>query len=104
MRQFQFHKGAIKTEPCEHLYRRPSDFNSIKVRLKHPDRSIDAMLLRFQFHKGAIKTGGGRHDRIGQKQFQFHKGAIKTNKRHLSSTVLSYFNSIKVRLKPGKRG
>ena len=76
-------------------------FNSIKVRLRHNERSsIHYALPWFQFHKGAIKTV--RVSVIGLKlicfnsikvrlrryflcltsltpiRFQFHKGAIKT--------------------------
>ncbi len=37
--------------------------------------------------------------RTGGKRFQFHKGTIKTNLCMVTFTLLSYFNSIKVRLK-----
>ena len=54
------------------------DFNSIKVRLKLHN------LCRLQVQKH---------------EFQFHKGTIKTRHRSCSQETLTYFNSIKVRLK-----
>ena len=54
------------------------NFNSIKVRLK---------LLILRILKSSII-------------FQFHKGTIKTNHTARALSRMSYFNSIKVRLKP----
>ena len=54
----------------------------------------------FQFHKGTIKTSISRIKKRLIARFQFHKGTIKTPHRLLSYMILSYFNSIKVRLKP----
>ena len=33
-----------------------SNFNSIKVRLEHPEESGTYVLYSFQFHKGTIRT------------------------------------------------
>ena len=77
--QFQFHKGTIKTLNSKPLLTALTDFNSIKVRLKHAE----------------LKTSFDRFD-----GFQFHKGTIKTASATACSLVFNYFNSIKVRLKP----
>ena len=56
-----------------------SDFNSIKVRLKHTslcDKS--KAFLSFQFHKGTIKTNLPMYQIACNPEFQFHKGTIKT--------------------------
>ena len=76
--QFQFHKGAIKTE------RERGQYNLCSL---------------FQFHKGAIKTVGGVEMRLSAFLFQFHKGAIKTSKPGRSAQMIINFNSIKVQLK-----
>ena len=56
--------------------------------------------ISFQFHKGTIKTGGFFDAYSDWVTFQFHKGTIKTLKeKQMSFFLLSYFNSIKVRLK-----
>ena len=54
---FQFHKGAIRTLPLSVLVLLLVHFNSIKVRLElfgtvhlYPQNTL------FQFHKGAIRT------------------------------------------------
>ena len=55
--KFQFHKGTIKTAMPHSSRRGQTNFNSIKVRLKHAYLSkclLDNSL--FQFHKGTIKT------------------------------------------------
>ena len=57
-----------------------SDFNSIKVRLKHSCVAVRPYSV----------------------QFQFHKGTIKTNPRTMQQMRQRNFNSIKVRLKPFK--
>ena len=56
IRQFQFHKGAIRTwlrliACCALFY-----FNSIKVRLEHSRKTTNILFSTFQFHKGAIRT------------------------------------------------
>ena len=76
---FQFHKGAIRTR----LDHRQSSlwvlhFNSIKVRLEHPDFAAQVLAHLFQFHKGAIRTSGSQASYYSQMRFQFHKGAIRT--------------------------
>ena len=77
-RQFQFHKGTIKTEVFDMMTTGESHFNSIKVRLKLLYLRSKISLLSFQFHKGTIKT-----------LHPLHHGFLLRN-----------FNSIKVRLKP----
>ncbi len=78
-------------------------FNSIKVRLKHPDFRHQISTIMFQFHKGAIKTNRslaipslkycfnsikvrlkhqGGIESPKKVMFQFHKGAIKTARNH----------------------
>jgi len=56
-RIFQFHKGSIKTLRLIMIFIILSDFNSIKVRLRHC-KSVTYTLTshEFQFHKGSIKT------------------------------------------------
>ena len=56
-REFQFHKGTIKTPPTNH---RGSGGHE------------------FQFHKGTIKTTLISRARSAHNLFQFHKGTIKT--------------------------
>ena len=75
--EFQFHKGTIKTPRQSYTEIRRYNFNSIKVRLKHPFLGDVSASQVFQFHKGTIKT-------VGLVTFLI---------------VLSNFNSIKVRLK-----
>ena len=97
--EFQFHKGAIRT----------NSFNLLIILAK-----------RFQFHKGAIRTFANEckeasycldfnsikvrlepmpeKKAVGRPQFQFHKGAIRTSVRLLSLLSPVNFNSIKVRL------
>ena len=72
-------KNTIKTSQLLRTGNGMSDFNSIKVRLKHTslcDKS--KAFLSFQFHKGTIKTQTGCKE---------------------SKSCLIDFNSIKVRLK-----
>ena len=57
-----------------------SDFNSIKVQLKQPNKNTI-------------------YNRI---LFQFHKGTIKTVLRKVIAYFVMYFNSIKVQLKLSK--
>ena len=56
-------------------------------------------MSRFQFHKGTIKTRYVAVAKLLNALFQFHKGTIKTSSFTADSTLLDYFNSIKVRLK-----
>ena len=101
--QFQFHKGSIKTqELCELLPAlSPFQFHkgSIKTRKPLPSLHRD---LPFQFHKGSIKTIISQPNPRGQRMFQFHKGSIKTRYGRHRAAPLSGFNSIKVRLRPGR--
>ena len=78
---FQFHKGTIKTCLIFHRWCRISNFNSIKVRLKH---------AFFNSYPDSFEI------------FQFHKGTIKTRFLHVLIWIVNNFNSIKVRLKPVK--
>ena len=56
IRQFQFHKGTIKTKAVGRIVAQSNNFNSIKVQLKpRPTFEHDEHLI-FQFHKGTIKT------------------------------------------------
>ena len=56
--EFQFHKGAIRTEKSKLASARKNYFNSIKVRLELNRRESSAPKPLFQFHKGAIRTIG----------------------------------------------
>ena len=97
-------------------------FNSIKVRLEHPDFAAQVLAHLFQFHKGAIRTYlpvvnilhlpnfnsiKVRLELIVQDTlvavliFQFHKGAIRTLWLQSPFLPCADFNSIKVRLEPG---
>ena len=97
--KFQFHKGTIKTDTERLGCVVASNFNSIKVRLKHYCSNAKDEIIPFQFHKGTIKTFRGLFPLFPVSSFQFHKGTIKTytlteeGRKHLN------FNSIKVRLK-----
>ena len=74
-------------------------FNSIKVRLEHSKTAGD--ILRntlFQFHKGTIRTDFPSKSYHSQFLFQFHKGTIRTMREVDQNGMISYFNSIKVRL------
>ena len=100
---FQFHKGAIRT--VDHLsnLHHYHYFNSIKVRLEHDkDGKFTGDYMRFQFHKGAIRTKGETDVQTRYRRFQFHKGAIRTLVKLLVLFLLSYFNSIKVRLEQAR--
>ena len=121
-RQFQFHKGTIKTEVFDMMTTGESHFNSIKVRLKHKVLSaLSSIFHLFQFHKGTIKTTSSSISQVSYFLFQFHKGTIKTkfpqksfhsvllfqfHKGTIKTAVIIFlctkklhFNSIKVRLK-----
>ena len=56
----------------------PSNFNSIKVRLKLYVMSAVLATMIFQFHKGTIKTDYLSVNTSLNNAFQFHKGTIKT--------------------------
>ena len=56
--EFQFHKGAIRTQ-----------FKTL---------AIYFLLILFQFHKGAIRTDKLLRLQQQAGKFQFHKGAIRT--------------------------
>ena len=66
--QFQFHKGAIRTQSFE-----------TNLKLSTP----------FQFHKGAIRTIDEHQDPKCWVEFQFHKGAIRTLEGDLLAANLS---------------
>ena len=54
---FQFHKGTIKTSVFMIIAISKTNFNSIKVRLKHEGADgVKGRPFLFQFHKGTIKT------------------------------------------------
>ena len=97
---FQFHKGSINTI----LARLPPlfvpRFNSIKVRLIHPNVLLDELFVEFQFHKGSINTMSGISNLLNSSAFQFHKGSINTSQTTSIRFRLICFNSIKVRLIP----
>ena len=78
IRQFQFHKGTIKTGQKVITTADNKDFNSIKVRLKLGGVCSSVCVPPFQFHKGTIKTVGGIFSKFKNTLFQFHKGTIKT--------------------------
>ena len=75
------------------------NFNSIKVRLKLIFKRHSLLGKEFQFHKGTIKTSSSALRLTIGSRFQFHKGTIKTSISCASPKRISYFNSIKVRLK-----
>ena len=83
-KEFQFHKGTIKTVFLVMFLKVLLDFNSIKVRLKPNDEPYKAYFIGFQFHKGTIKTVGNRQILNGVCVFQFHKGTIKTFMHYFS--------------------
>ena len=57
IRQFQFHKGTIRTEIFRMRNRQLQEyFNSIKVRLEPIADKITDDYNEFQFHKGTIRT------------------------------------------------
>ena len=97
--QFQFHKGTIRTFWSSDRGGAERDFNSIKVRLE-PNGGATAPpeAQSFQFHKGTIRTLRGRRGLTCDMRFQFHKGTIRTMCDWCTFQILSYFNSIKVRL------
>ena len=77
-REFQFHKGTIKTRGVLVVAGGWCHFNSIKVRLKPWCPRGGWWLVSFQFHKGTIKTKTSFDRFNGGFLFQFHKGTIKT--------------------------
>ena len=56
VREFQFHKGTIKTVLVAAEQLPVFGFNSIKVRLRQRSSPAAARATSFQFHKGTIKT------------------------------------------------
>ena len=98
IRWFQFHKGAIRT-PCR-FFDSLSDryFNSIKVRLEPYDGIDNDQFMIFQFHKGAIRTALCVRTTKSDRDFN----SIKVRLEHSALAALNfscfYFNSIKVRL------
>ena len=101
LNKFQFHKGTIKTQTTEKAKNFAFHFNSIKVRLKLRLPILNYKIFyQFQFHKGTIKTYELDRFTTDYFLFQFHKGTIKTSAALCGSGATSYFNSIKVRLKP----
>ena len=99
-KQFQFHKGTIKTkyeiiDPVA-----LTNFNSIKVRLKlSTDPALTVHIINFNSIKVRLKLCCPCCS-LNDKQFQFHKGTIKTKYEIIDPVALTNFNSIKVRLKP----
>ena len=77
---FQFHKGAIRTQPDLMKYQQHLDFNSIKVRLEQTAFIYLTAFVTFQFHKGAIRTTINQYNLQTYEKFQFHKGAIRTRR------------------------
>ena len=96
--QFQFHKGAIRTNASAMISSGIPNFNSIKVRLELWASVTRRQAKLFQFHKGAIRTGSGHLVASVLGWFQFHKGAIRTWLWSCGWWVQADFNSIKVRL------
>ena len=97
---FQFHKGTIKTFTLTLETSVLSDFNSIKVQLKHTQASGKAGYAdNFNSIKVQLKPLTGGLYVPSSSQFQFHKGTIKTRLRSRAKVVYHYFNSIKVQLK-----
>ena len=78
---FQFHEGPIKT--C---------LTTLKL----------VSFIRFQFHEGPIKTCEFCQSVPRGMLFQFHEGPIKTLRAAQAKQKFLGFNSMKVRLKPGK--
>ena len=56
IKEFQFHKGTIKTLIISTNDELIPHFNSIKVRLKRAGIRLGSCFPTFQFHKGTIKT------------------------------------------------
>ena len=81
IRQFQFHKGTIRTEIFRMRNRQLQEyFNSIKVRLERGTNKVLVSDTGFQFHKGTIRTGHIGCTLSDSYVFQFHKGTIRTRK------------------------
>ena len=122
-KEFQFHKGAIRTSPCSSLNVKFFDFNSIKVRLEQDILKplqegfiyfnsikvrlelISCQICRgfasFQFHKGAIRTLAGDFVWPMYENFNSIKVRLELLLLLLLMKRLLHFNSIKVRLEPG---
>ena len=78
-----------------------SDFNSIKVRLKHHHRFTILIHHHFNSIKVRLKPMKAS-DMLRNNKFQFHKGTIKTTYPSHPTESQTNFNSIKVRLKHDK--
>ena len=101
LRQFQFHKGTIRTfiKKCEedHI----SNFNSIKVQLEQFRMKSLPLSIPFQFHKGTIRTLlSFLHPPGWQPHFNSIKVQLEHQLRHINVLYQPYFNSIKVQLEP----
>ena len=80
-----------------------SHFNSIKVRLKQSDIvTWDGCSPNFNSIKVRLKLVHCYFPQTGLTVFQFHKGTIKTALTNSLGVRVTYFNSIKVRLKQPK--
>ena len=55
-KQFQFHKGTIRTMNGGNAESAATYFNSIKVQLEHSKLTNTSAISLFQFHKGTIRT------------------------------------------------
>ena len=65
LKEFQFHKGAIRTSKPPIIASLQQDFNSIKVRLELSGIAGAVSPIVFQFHKGAIRTHIPYLERVG---------------------------------------
>ncbi len=101
--KFQFHKGTIKPDFNAGISGTYRDFNSIKVRLNLDDaEDEESTWINFN----SIKVRLNRYAAYGFRgrviRFQFHKGTIKPYYRRYTARRCADFNSIKVRLNPGR--
>ncbi len=78
MKQFQFHKGTIRTQFSNIYILYQPYFNSIKVQLEPAALVVVGVTSIFQFHKGTIRTCLGWNASPLDVSFQFHKGTIRT--------------------------
>ena len=98
---FQFHEGPIKTPDayiCDNATK-SFQFHEGPIKTVHSG-GYSRTRPMFQFHEGPIKTCATSAAHTMIQLFQFHEGPIKTLTNHLPTSVLSGFNSMKVRLKP----
>ena len=98
-KQFQFHKGAIRTISASKEAKAAADhFNSIKVRLELEFFTLCALfIIHFNSIKVRLEPFLGYRSRLSF-LFQFHKGAIRTHRTFAPLSFYLHFNSIKVRL------